>query len=112
MSNVTETPTPGANREATVLHESITARQLPAWTWVATLIISIAVAAGILSLVGVANFATIAVVGVVLFFFVHWVTSLAVEGSRPATERLARIVVTSFFLLALLPLGSLIYEVV
>ncbi|NLE97800.1 MAG: phosphate ABC transporter permease PstA [Propionibacterium sp.] len=94
------------------MKEPITGHQLPKWSWVLFLAIGIGIAAGLLTLMETFSFAGSIALGVLVFLLLGFIVSAAVEGFRPAKDRLARYVVTSFFLLALLPLGSLLYEVV
>lgn len=92
--------------------EPITGNQLPKFSWLLFLAIGIGIAAGVLTLFESFSWAGTVAIGVLLFLLLISMASLVVEGPRPAVDRLARYIVTSFFLLALVPLGSLIYEVV
>ena len=91
---------------------SLTAGQLPKFTPLATLVVSFAVAAGLTALAQSASFASITALGVVLFLIAIFALSASVEGFRRAKDRLARYVVTGFFLLALLPLVSLLWSTI
>ena len=92
--------------------EAITGGQLPKFSWILFLAIGWGIAAGILLLTEAFSWAGTVAVGTLIFFVLVFIVSLAVEGKRRAVDRLVRYVLTSFFLLALLPLGSLIFEVV
>ncbi|MCC2594637.1 phosphate ABC transporter permease PstA [Tessaracoccus sp. OS52] len=91
---------------------SLTAGQLPKHSALGVLVVSVAVVAGVLALFNLANVATVLLLGAVLFLAVMFALSGAVEGPRRAKDRLAKYVVTSFFLLALAPLVSLVWQVV
>ena len=76
------------------------------------LIVGAAIAAGlILTLVGALSIITLLILGAVLYIIAVYVVSRRVEGKRHATDRAVTGVVTTFFLLALLPLLSLVYTV-
>ncbi|SDL78138.1 phosphate ABC transporter permease PstA [Tessaracoccus oleiagri] len=106
-------PATPAKRSAPQLpREPITGNQLPKWTWALCLALGLGIAAGILLLLGTYSLAGTFALGVLVFLVLMTVVSAAVEGPRPAKDRLAKYTVTSFFLLALVPLGSLLFEVV
>ena len=88
------------------LHE-LTTGQLPRFTTIAVLVISLAVTAGVLALVGSANAASVMILGTLVFFAAMFALSTAIEGRRRSKDRLARHVVTTFFIAALVPLISL-----
>ncbi|AQP43692.1 phosphate ABC transporter permease PstA [Tessaracoccus flavus] len=90
----------------------LTAAQLPKFTPLATLVVSVAAAAGALALFGSASIANVVIFGALLFLVAIFTLSASVEGSRRAKDRLARYVVTGFFLLALTPLISLVWGTV
>lgn len=106
MSSTVTTPRP--SKGATKIN-SLTAGQLPKFTGIAMLVVAIAVAAGLLALLQSANIASVTIVGALLFLVAMFVLSAAVEGPRKAKDRLARYVVTGFFLIALVPLVSVIW---
>lgn len=115
MSQTTQSRKPApeskkASREAR--QAAITGGQLGRWTWLGVLLLSVALAAGVLTLLGAFGLAQTVALGVLLFLAVITILSAVVEGPRPAKDRLARYLVTSFFILALVPLGSLVFEVV
>lgn len=107
MSTTTLTPNEQQNSFA-----SLTAGQLPKFTGISVLVVSLVLMTGILSIFGLAGVASVVILGVVLFLVVMYFLSGAVEGWRRAQDRLAKYVVTTFFLIALTPLVSLIWQVV
>ncbi|HET8957956.1 MAG TPA: phosphate ABC transporter permease PstA [Microcella sp.] len=80
--------------------------------------LSFAVAAGVLSLLAAAgtigglNLAATVVLGTVFYIIAIGVLSAQVEGRRQATDRVVTAVVTTAFVLAILPLVSLLFTVV
>jgi phosphate transport system permease protein len=85
--------------------------QLPGWATVGALAAAAAVVGGLLAITGFS--VGLFVVGTVVVFAVGlYVLSRVVEGRRKATDRLVTIVVTSAFLVALVPLFSLVITVV
>lgn len=111
MSTATTTE-PKRGQEPELLKEPITGHQLPKFTWLLLLALGLGIAAGLLVLLESFTIPGTLALGVLIFLLLDFITSIAVEGSRRAKDRLARNVVTSFFILAVLPLGSLVYEVV
>ena len=89
----------------------LTAGQLPGFTTWAALAASIVVGA-IVDATAFDGFdpATTMFLGAVIFLPVMYVLSFTVEGRRRATDRLATNLVTGAFLLALLPLVSVLWE--
>ncbi|EHR53621.1 phosphate ABC transporter, permease protein PstA [Saccharomonospora marina XMU15] len=111
-------PTPTTSREpgqpdlyAPLTGVPLTHGQLPRGAAVGTLAATVA-AAGALVLFGDWNVAATAVLAAVAYTVVVYVWSRAVEGRRKAVDRLVTAVVTCAFLLALLPLISVIITVV
>ena len=97
---------------ADLAKSNLTAGQLPkAAPWL-VLAGAIAVAAGVLALLSSFSITLMLVFGTVLFYIAMWILSMSVEGRRKATDRVARYVVTTFFIVALLPLVSLIWSTV
>ena len=86
----------------------LTAGRLPSWTTAVTLTVALLVSASIFVAAGSIGLIRILIVGAIIFTLTMVVLSARVEGSRKAKDRLARIVVTSAFILALLPLVSLV----
>ncbi|WP_406610171.1 phosphate ABC transporter permease PstA [Planctomonas psychrotolerans] len=97
---------------------SLTAGKLPKNTTVLVLAASLLILTilfVILQLAGATdgfNYVGAIVLGVILFTVAMYAISLAVEGPRKATDRLASILVTAAFVLALIPLISLVFTVV
>jgi phosphate transport system permease protein len=85
--------------------------QLPRWATAAVLAAAAVVVGGVLAVTGF-SIGLFAVGTVVVFAVGLYALSRAVEGGRKATDRLVTIIVTSAFLLALVPLISVIYTVV
>ncbi|RKN39094.1 phosphate ABC transporter permease PstA [Micromonospora endolithica] len=106
MTSTTVTP-PDRKR----VQNSLTSGMLPRWVPPAIVagILAVGLAAGLLFDVNLMLAAAFAVVGVGL---VLTVVSRQVEGARRAKDRLVTVVVTSAFVLALLPLVSLLITVV
>lgn len=90
----------------------LTSGRLPSWTNGVSLTVSLLVAASLFMVIGIPGVLRILFLGVALFAVSMTGLSLAVEGSRRATDRLVTIAVTSAFALALLPLVSLIGSVI
>lgn len=104
MSTSTQTPARPTGRP-----DSLTAGQLPPWATPAVLVASVVVG-GLLSLaLGSFHIGLAAVFALVVFLVVMQVASLAVEGGRKATDRFFKHLVAAAFLLALLPLISVIW---
>ncbi len=91
---------------------TLTAGRLPSWTTGVLLTICMLASLSFFAARGSLGLIRVLVVGVVLFIVIATVLSARVEGSRKAKDRLATIVVTSAFGLALLPLISLVLAVV
>jgi phosphate transport system permease protein len=84
--------------------------QLPGWATMAALGAAAVVVAGLVAAVGWST--GLFVVGTVVVFAVGlYVASRSIEGARKATDRLVTIVVTSAFLVALVPLVSVVVTV-
>lgn len=98
---------------ATIPPVSLTAGQLPRWATWAVLVASLAIM-GLVSipLFGSFNFGAMIAFGVILFLVAMHILSWVVEGSRKASDRLAKHLVISAFVLALIPLVSLSYETI
>jgi len=91
---------------------SLTADQLPRFFTIATVVVALAVAAGVLGLAGVLNLPLVAVVAAVVFLLLTWIASRLVEGPRRAKDRIMASLATLAFLVALTPLVSLIGQTV
>ena len=90
----------------------LTSAQLPKYTTLALLVTALAVSFGILAVLGAASWLSGIALGAALFYVTSYALSAAVEGTRKAKDRLARNVVTGFFILALFPLVSLVWGTV
>ena len=90
----------------------LTAGQLPRFTDLGLLVIAIAVSSALLALMGSFNLAGSLVLGVVFFLAGIYALAFSVEGQRRAVDRLARYVITGAFILALIPLASLLFETI
>ena len=106
------TPTPAAPGDAGSLQLVPTQKRLPRWAPWAFAAGGVLVAFGILALAGSPTLAGVLGLGAVLYAVGLSVTSRFVEGARWATDRLATTLVTFAFLLALIPLVSLLWIVV
>ncbi|BAK37788.1 phosphate ABC transporter permease protein [Microlunatus phosphovorus NM-1] len=91
---------------------SLTAGRLPSWTTGVVLTVAVLASASLFLASGSLGLIRILLVSVLIFTAAMMVLSSLVEGRRKATDRLARIVVTSAFGLALLPLVSLVLSVI
>ena len=88
----------------------LTAGRLPDWATWAGLAAGLGTAAGVwVATTGAVDPAPVLVVGFVLFLGGMHVASLVVEGRRRATDRLAKHLVSTAFLLAVLPLASVLW---
>ncbi|MBB1508516.1 phosphate ABC transporter permease PstA [Tessaracoccus sp. MC1756] len=110
MSTTQTAPSPKTN--VTPKPTTLTHGNLPPYTGVAAFVVSVAVAAGLLALLKSANIASVVAAAAVLFLLAMFILSSAVEGGRRAKDRLAKYVVTGFFLIALTPLVSLVWGTV
>ena len=81
---------------------------MPSWTTGIALTVAMLLSATLFVVLGSFGLIRTLIVGAVLFTLVMVVVSARVEGTRRAKDRLAQIVVTSAFMLALLPLVSLV----
>ena len=86
--------------------------ELPRWAPSAVLVGSFVVIGVLLAAVGSFSVALFVFFSVVLFGVATYLVSRFVEGTRKATDRLVTIVVTVAFLLALIPLISVVITVV
>lgn len=91
---------------------SLTAGKLPRFTPLALFVVSLAVVAGLLSVLGSFSIALTVFLGTVVFAVVLLIISRTVEGGRAAKDRLATTLMYSAFVLALIPLISLLWTVV
>ena len=93
-----------ADRSAS--NNKLTAGRLPTPVTPIVLTVSVLLAATVFATLGAFGMIRSLVVGTAIFTVVMMAMSLRVEGSRKAKDRLATILVTSAFALALLPLAS------
>lgn len=89
---------------------SLTKNQLPGWALWAILAASIVHGAALSALLGF-SIATFAIFAAVLFVAGSTIATRIVEGSRRATDRLATNLIYGAFILALVPLVSVIFTV-
>jgi phosphate transport system permease protein len=97
---------------ATQAPVKLTAGRLPSWTTGIVLTVAMLVSATLFVSLGAMGLIRTLVVGAALFTLTMFVLSWRVEGVRRSKDRLAQIVVTSAFVLALLPLISLVISTV
>ena len=97
---------------------SNTAGHLPRWAPWALLLVAFAIAAVIFTFANTGgdpadfNIAMTLVVGILLYMLLIFVVSTVAESRRHATDRLMTALVSAAFVVALLPLVSLLYTVV
>jgi phosphate transport system permease protein len=87
------------------------AGKLPAWSPWAVLAGSLMAAFLFFTVVSEPTIASVLFVGGILFVVVNWALSRVVEGEREARDRLATTLVTGAFLVAMIPLVSLVWIV-
>ena len=104
--------TPGVPDGSGPLQLVATQKRLPRWAPWAFAAGGVLVALGILAITGTPTIAGVLGLGAVLYALGLTITSRVVEGARWATDRLATTLVTFAFLLALIPLVSLLWIVV
>ncbi|CAM5533403.1 Phosphate transport system permease protein PstA OS=Streptomyces alboniger OX=132473 GN=pstA PE=3 SV=1 [Streptomyces alboniger] len=108
MSTTTPTPTGPLTKRPSTLK----AATLPRWTPPAVAAGSAAVAIGIGAGAGLDSRIQWGLIAALLFIAGSYALAVAVEGTRQARDRLATSMVWVMFLLAVVPLASLIYETV
>jgi phosphate transport system permease protein len=93
---------------------SLTAGQMPGWTWIAVLAGALVVAAGITALLGSGSFSWVGwlIIAAVLYVLGMYLTTRVVENRRRATDGFWRNLIWAAFILALIPLVSVIWAVV
>jgi phosphate transport system permease protein len=87
------------------------AGRLPGWAPWAVLAGAVGLVYTLLLAFGRPTIASVLFLGGVLFIVANWVIARAVEGERPAKDRLATSLVSGAFLLAMVPLVSLVWIV-
>ncbi len=103
-----QTPT----QQDPLVRVSLTAGKLPRFTPLALWVGSLAVMAGVLTVLGTFGIPLTVVLGTVLFAVALLVLSRVVEGGRAAKDRFATTLMYSAFTVALIPLVSLLWTVV
>ncbi len=106
------TTTPATRAARASAPNTLTAGQLPRYFTLATVVVAVALAAGALALAGNPHPALIAALGAVVFLLLTWIASFLVEGARRAKDRIMGGLVVICFLLALVPLVSVIVQTV
>jgi phosphate transport system permease protein len=91
---------------------SLTHGKLPRYTPIAVFVASLVVMGGLLAAFGSFSIPLTVVLGTVLFVVVLLITARIVEGGRAAKDRFATALMYSAFGLALIPLISLLWQVV
>ena len=102
---------PPSSRPPAPVASHLGSRSLPRWATAASFAAGAVLAAAASTLTGF-SVAGFAVMTAVLGAIVLAVASLAVEGGRRSTDRLVTIVVTSTFVVAMIPLVSLVWTVI
>jgi phosphate transport system permease protein len=111
MSQTSTAPAPPSTSAVARSHEVPHGRRLPRWAVVAVFAGAL-VAVALLDVALSLNLALYVLYTAVLGTVVLYLASRIVEGRRKATDRLVTCVVTGAFGLAMVPLFSLVYEVV
>ncbi|GAA1839173.1 phosphate ABC transporter permease PstA [Pseudonocardia ailaonensis] len=86
--------------------------ELPRWAPWVILVAALVVVGGILAAAGNFSIALTLVLGAVVYAVATYAISRGVEGGRKATDRVVTIVVTTAFLIALVPLISVLVTVI
>jgi phosphate transport system permease protein len=111
MSTNTDRDTERVTREKAPTQADLVRAELPRWAPWAILVGSFVVMAVLLLATSGWSTGLFVVGAAVLFALVTYVVSRSVEGGRKATDRLATILVTVAFLIALIPLISVVVTV-
>ncbi len=92
---------------------TLTAGQMPSWTWMAVLAGSLVLAAGITALLGGGTFnvAGWLIFAAILYVLGMYIVTRVLENGRKATDGLWRNLVWAAFLIALIPLVAVIWSV-
>ncbi|NNG20757.1 phosphate ABC transporter permease PstA [Naumannella sp. ID2617S] len=96
------------DRSQAETRRTLTSGRLPNFIAIAVLVVAIVVVAAVLALLGAFSIASTLILGTVVFLVGMLVLSTVVEGGRRARDRFARYLVTIAFVIALLPLVSVI----
>ncbi|MCF6524196.1 phosphate ABC transporter permease PstA [Streptomyces sp. JJ36] len=108
MTDVTMHKTPVD--ESPLPHDTLHHPRLPRWAPFALALLSAGLGCGIGLLAGLASRIQWGLIAALLYVLVTYVLTTAVEGKRQAKDRLATSVVWVCFLIAVVPLASLIWE--
>ncbi|MEU9982539.1 phosphate ABC transporter permease PstA [Streptomyces sp. NPDC050856] len=109
MSNaIQDAPVPAAAQR----HDSLSHRSLPRWAPAGFAAVSVALGCGIGAATGLASRIQWGLIAAALFVLVSYTVTSAVENRRQAKDRLATSVVWVCFVLAVIPLLSLIWVTV
>lgn len=111
MSALGQHPAPTAPTAPTAL-TALTARRLPPWTTWVVLAVAMLASGAVFLAAGAAGPIRVLFVGGLLFATTMVSASFAIEGSRRAKDRLVTILVSGAFVLAVLPLISLLASLV
>ncbi|MFL6118945.1 phosphate ABC transporter permease PstA [Actinophytocola sp.] len=98
--------------ETPLIPVSLTHGKLPRFSPLGIFVVSLLVVAGLLAVFGSFSVVLAVVLGTVLFAVALVVVSRIVEGNRAAKDRLATTLMYSAFILALVPLVSLLWTVI
>ncbi len=93
---------------------SLTAGQMPRWTWIAVLAGALVLSAGLTALIGGGSFSWTGwlIFAAVLYVLGMYVVTFALENRRRATDGIWRNLVWAAFIIALIPLISVIWTLV
>lgn len=109
MSTQIQDPAPVEKLDAKT---QLTGGQLPTWTVPVVAVASLVLAGVLLALLGSFGIVLSVVLGFVIFLIAMRIASTVVEGGRRAADRFARYLVTGAFVLALLPLISVLFTTI
>ncbi|MDQ3787110.1 MAG: phosphate ABC transporter permease PstA [Actinomycetota bacterium] len=98
--------------DTSLVKVSLTAGKLPRYTPIVMFVLCVAAMAGLLSALGAFGIPLTVVLGTILFAVALLVVSRIVEGGRAAKDRFATTLMYSAFVLALIPLVSLLWTVI
>jgi phosphate transport system permease protein len=101
-----------ALEETSLIPVSLTAGKLPRYSPLGIFAVSLLAVSGLLALLGSFGIPLAVVLGTVVFAVVLVIVSRIVEGGRAAKDRLATTLMYSAFVLALIPLITLLWTVV
>ncbi|MEV0097365.1 phosphate ABC transporter permease PstA [Streptomyces sp. NPDC050738] len=93
-------------------HQTLSSKHLPRWSPAGIAVLAIALGAGIGAVAGWHSKVQWGLIAALLFVVITYAVSTAVEGKRQAKDRIATSLVWVCFVLAVIPLASLIWETV